>query len=106
MNFLLDHNLPPVWAPVLSMLTARKFGPKHRVCKLSDDFAPDTPDVVWLKKLAIEGNWSVISKDFFRKGRVERNAFRSHEVNIFVLAKPYLGTLDYWHSTAYLKTAH
>jgi PIN like domain len=102
MKFLLDHNLPPVWAPVLDLLTEKQWGPKHRIFKLSDKFAPNTPDVVWLKELARQGDWSVISKDFFRKGRVERNVFRANDVNVFVLAKSYLGSHDYWRSTAQL----
>jgi hypothetical protein len=102
MNFLLDHNLPPVWAPVLNLLTEKQFGPKHQVRKLSDVFKPSTPDMVWLKELAVEGDWSVISKDFFRKGRIERNAFRANDVNVFVLSKHYLGSQDYWRSTAQL----
>ena len=30
---------------------------------LNTKFAPDTPDIEWLKSLAVEGDWFVITKD-------------------------------------------
>jgi hypothetical protein len=53
LKFLLDHNLPPVWAKGLNEFSANQFDAKAftQVVALRDKFPHSTPDVEWLKSL-------------------------------------------------------
>lgn len=92
MNFLLDNNLPPDLARALDAL-CRKEG--HHVAALKDKFAANMPDIEWIQILRNEGNWIVVSQDKFRKGAIERLAFRDSGLPIFCLARHWSNE-SYW----------
>jgi PIN like domain len=93
LKFLFDHNLPPSWARGLDALSLKQFeaGTVNEVVALKDKFPHNTIDAVWLKALSTEGDWTVISGDFFRKSKAEKELVRSSGLNVFVLPKV-------WHS--------
>lgn len=104
MKFLLDHNLPPVWAKGLKEFSARQFEPKSftEVVALRDKFPHGTPDTEWLKLLGEEGGWAVVSADFFRsKGNAEREMIRRQGLSVFVLSKSWQN-FKFWPRTAQL----
>lgn len=75
MKFIFDNNLPPTLARGIGELS--KFDPDVKaVIPLKDKFAPNTPDIVWLRSLAAEGEWIVISIDRFKKSSAEREVLR------------------------------
>lgn len=104
MNFLLDHNLPPVWAKGLNEFSSNQFDSKSftQVVALRDKFPHGTPDVDWLKALGEEGGWAVVSADFFRsKGNAEREMIRRQGLSVFVLNKSW-HNFKFWSRTAQL----
>lgn len=104
MKFLLDHNLPPVWAKGLQEFSAREFDPKifSGVTALRDRFPHGTPDIEWMEQLGVEGDWAVLSADFFRsKGNAEREMIRRQGLSVFVLSKSWQ-SFKFWPKTAQL----
>ena len=104
MNFLLDHNLPPVWAKGLNAFSANQFDAKSytQVIALRDKFPHSTPYVAWLKALGEEGAWAVVSADFFRsRGNAEREMIRQQGLSVFVLNKSW-HNYKFWPRTAQL----
>lgn len=73
MKFLLDNNLPPALAQALNALSAKE---GHQVFHLRQKFSANTPDRDWIQVLGQETDWAVISQDLFRKGQLEKQAFR------------------------------
>ena len=105
MKFLLDHNLPPVWAKGLNEFSANQFDSKSfsQVVALRDKFRHGTLDIEWLKALGEEGGWAVVSADFFRsKGNAEREMIRRQGLSVFVLNKAWHKSHTFWPRTAQL----
>lgn len=102
MNFLIDHNLPPSWALALDALSINKFdsGQVGKVVALKNEFPHNTADAVWLKALSDQGNWAVLSGDFFKKNKSEKELVRSSGLSVFVLTKTW--NYPHWQRTARL----
>ncbi|WP_323017808.1 hypothetical protein [Castellaniella sp.] len=94
MNFLLDNNLPPALASGLDALCQGNNN-AVRVIHLKSKFPQDTADHVWIRTLADEGNWAIVSQDGFRKNDLEREAIRRCGLPVFVLSKQWSGR-KYW----------
>jgi predicted nuclease of predicted toxin-antitoxin system len=58
-RFFFDNNLPPRLARSLHILV----GPEHEVIHLKEKFAADTSDEAWMRSLAKELDWVIISAD-------------------------------------------
>jgi len=58
-NFFIDNNLPPKVARALHCLLE----PQHSVVHLKERFAADTSDVDWMRSLATESDWVIVSGD-------------------------------------------
>lgn len=69
MRFFFDNNLAPKLAKSLHVLVE----PDHSVVHLKDRFAANTPDETWMRALAGESDWVIISGDI----RISKNP---HEV--------------------------
>ena len=93
MKFLLDNNLPPALAQALNALSAKE---GHQVFHLRQKFRANTPDRDWIQVLAQETDCAVISQDLFRKGQLEKQAFRECGLPIFCLSKHW-SKETYWH---------
>lgn len=103
MNFLFDHNTPPSWARSLDSLSKDKFDQKvGQVISLRDKFPINAKDTDWLNTLGEEGNWAVVSCDFFRKTKAERELIRQHGLSVFVLGKSWTDKHQFWPRTAQL----
>lgn len=96
MKFLVDNNLPPPFARALHALSENE---GHQVLSLKEKFAANTSDVDWIGALQAEGDWVVISQDHFRKGNLEKKAFRECGLPIFCLARQ-------WSAEQYWSKAH
>ena len=100
MKFLFDNNLPPSLAHGVAQLSA--FDPTiEQVIHLRDRFRSNTSDEVWLKELAAEGGWIIISIDQFKKSNAERELLRQHGLTVFVL-DPQWAKQPYWEKAARL----
>jgi PIN like domain len=64
-------------------------------------FAPTTPDVDWINKLASEGGWGVITQDRLIKNPPERQALKSTGLLVFILAKQW-SHAAHWDKSAAL----
>jgi predicted nuclease of predicted toxin-antitoxin system len=82
-RFFFDNNLSPKLAKSLNVLVA----PDHEVVHLKEKFPANTPDDIWMKGLARELDWVIISGD----NRITRNP---HEVQAWRAAG---------HTTFFLK---
>ncbi len=84
MKVFLDNNLSPYLARALSTLLEPE---GDQVVHLSDRFAPDTEDRVWIEALAAEGGWIVISADRrISRNPIEREAWRRSRLVVFFLS--------------------
>lgn len=103
MNFLFDNNLSPSWARSLNSLSKDKFDQKvDQIVALRDRFPVNSKDVDWLNTLGQEGDWAVISGDYFRKTKAERELIRQHGLSVFVLGKSWTDKHQFWPRTAQL----
>ena len=85
MKFLLDNNISPFLARALHELATQH---DYCVVALRDKFPANTPDIDWIRALAKEGDWTVISADHFtKKGGLEREAIRQAGLKVFVLKR-------------------
>jgi len=69
MNFLFDNALPPKLAKALNILVQ----PDHEVRHLKEQFAASVDDQDWIKGLAGDDDWIIVTADT----RSERNAHES-----------------------------
>lgn len=84
MRFLLDNNISPLIAEALNALTRGD----PAVQSLRSKFSADTPDTEWIRVLAEEGDWVIVSADQrILKRRAERDVFRAAHLTAFFLAK-------------------
>jgi len=93
LKYLLDNNLPPALARALHQLTSSQYS-NHTVVALKDKFHANTPDEVWIKALADEGDWVVISHDRFKKA-AEPEVLRRAGLIVFLLGKTW-GNVPFW----------
>ncbi|MEO6291862.1 MAG: hypothetical protein ABIO88_04500 [Burkholderiaceae bacterium] len=104
MNFFLDNNLPPNWSGCLRASSLNHFAHDDvdKVVHLKEKFKPSTPDIDWIKNLATEKNWTIISLDAFRKQNgAERKVLRQSGLSLFVLQSSWANH-QYWEKTAQL----
>ena len=57
-------------------------GKNYLICHLQDRFEPNVPDKTWIKHLASEGGWTVITLDraITRRGSEERKAMQNSKL--------------------------
>ena len=92
MRFFLDNNLSPKLAKSLNALVQ----PEHQVFHLKDLFAANTPDEVWMRKLAEEKEWVIISGDLqIRKNPHEVKAWLAAGHTTFFLKSGWIN-LSFW----------
>ncbi len=92
MKFFFDNNLAPKLAHGLNQMVE----PEHRVFHLKDRFAANVEDAIWMKTLAHETDWVIITADI----RISRNphevrAWKEAGHTIFFL-KPGWTDLQFW----------
>jgi len=84
MKFLLDRYMPVRQAHALNALSS----PEHSFVHLHDKFGADHPDEEWIRALANEGGWVLLSGDA-RTGSSphECSAWRDSGLAIFCLSR-------------------
>jgi len=93
-RFFFDNCLPPALAKAIHVLSEREYG--HDVVHLRQMFPDDTPDVDWLTKLGVEGDWVVISGDLrITRNKHERAKWLEAEITAFFLS-PAWSNLTFW----------
>ena len=87
MNFFFDNCISPNIVDALGHLDSR-----HTLVHLRKMFSGDTPDVEWIKALAQEGDWIVISGDTrISRGRAERAAWLESKLTTFFFGDAWSG---------------
>jgi PIN like domain len=91
-KFFFDNNLAPKIAHGLSKMVE----PQHRVIHLKDKFVDNAEDAEWMRKLAEEEDWVIVTADI----RISRNphevaAWKEAGHTIFFL-KPGWTDLTFW----------
>ena len=95
MKFFFDNNLSPHLAHGIRELS-KTFPEVEKVEHLSDLFARNSTDEVWLGQLSQSGSWYVVSIDKFKKQRgAEREAIKRAGHTVFVL-DPQWSKHPYW----------
>jgi hypothetical protein len=98
-NFFCDANISLHLAHALNALS---FPDGHSVYHLTDRFAADTPDVLWVQSLAKEGGWSILTQDrAMTRNPVEHEALRRSGLTVFMLAKGW-NSQRHWDKAAAL----
>jgi len=93
MKCLFDNMLSPRLSRALNALESEYGMP---VVHLKEKFKPNTPDVEWIKQLAEEGDWFVITKDTgIRKNPNERRVWKESGLSIVFLERS-LAEMDFW----------
>ena len=96
MKFFLDNCIAPVFAKVLSILAERQ---GHLIVHLRDKFPNYTKDPEWIRALAEEGDWVIVSGDpRISRGKAERQAWQESRLTAFFFG-------DGWASRKYWKQA-
>lgn len=90
MKFFFDNNLSPHLAHAIRELS-KADEEAHEVIHLTDRFARNEKDPVWIPQLVSEGGWVVISGDRFTKTDEEREAVRRSGLIVFTLSKIWSG---------------
>jgi hypothetical protein len=97
-RFFVDNNLAPKLARGLNEFVKGE----HEVVHLRDRHAPSTPDVEWMKRLAAEPGWIILSADV----RIGRNP---HEVeawkqagHVIFFLKAGWTNIDFWQQATKL----
>ncbi len=70
----------------------------HSVVYLRTKFPEATADTVWLPKLLSEGDWAVVSQDYFKKSDEEKRLMLRSGLTCFVL-EPAWGKAKYWEKS-------
>lgn len=92
MRFFFDNNLSPRLARSLNALVE----PEHQVVHLKDRFAANTADEVWMRSLASEPNWVIVSGDLcIRRNPHEIKAWQEAGHTTFFLKKGWI-SLQFW----------
>ena len=92
MRFFVDNNVAPRLARGFNQFVAGE----HEFVHLRDRFPADAPDVKWMRELAAESNWVIISGDVaIRKNPHEVAAWKEAGHVIFFL-KPGWTNIPFW----------
>ncbi len=92
MRLFFDNNLSPKLARSLDVLVQ----PEHRVVHLKERFAAHTADEVWMRALAAEPDWVIVSGDLqIRKNPHEIKAWQEAGHTTFFLKKGWID-LPFW----------
>jgi hypothetical protein len=84
-RFFLDNTLPPRFAQVLEILEGDD---GNEVVHLRSKFPSETKDVDWIRTLASEGDWVIISGDIrISQNQFERKAWLDSGLTAFFFAK-------------------
>ena len=84
MKVFLDNNLSPFLAHSLNELLEPE---GDQISHLTDHFQPQIDDLAWMRGLAEEGGWVVISADRrIYRNRLQREAWRRSRLIAFFLA--------------------
>jgi hypothetical protein len=95
-KFFLDNCLPPRWARALTALADPG---EFEVVYLRQKFAQDIADIEWIKRLSLEGDWTIVSGDLrIVKLRHEREAWLTSGLTAFFLVKGW--DLELWEKTS------
>ena len=93
MKFFLDNNLSPRFAQALQALEGDG---GHEVVHLRSKFSGDAKDVAWIRSLASEGNWVIISGDMrISQREFEREAWLNSGLTAFFFAKGWTN-IKFW----------
>jgi predicted nuclease of predicted toxin-antitoxin system len=96
-RFFVDNNLPEKLAQILDILECA-----IEVRHIKDLFPANTKDVEWIKALADEGNWLILTQDIsITKRRLELCALRESGLSIICLEKGW-SSLKFYPKTAKL----
>jgi hypothetical protein len=91
-RFFFDNNLAPKLARSLHVLVE----PEHQVVHLKERFDANTPDEIWMRSLAAEADWCIISGDLrIRRNPHEIAAWREAGHTIFFLKSGWIH-LSFW----------
>lgn len=89
MRLLLDNCLSPNHARGLQGLLGAD---GHTIVHLREKFGAATRDEVWLRELADEGNWAVLTEDHgIRRKKHEREKWLGGTLVVFFLARGWSG---------------
>lgn len=92
MRFFFDNNLAPRLAHGFKALALDQ----HEIIHLRDRFPASKPDVEWMKELAAESGWVIISADVrIGKNRHEIEAWKQAGHTIFFLKSGWT-SIDFW----------
>jgi hypothetical protein len=79
LKFFFDNCVSPNLVEALRCLD-----PRHDLTYLRKKFDPDTPDPVWIRSLAAEGGWIIVSGDpRISRGQAERAAWIESRLTAF-----------------------
>ena len=93
MKFFLDNNISPVHAEALAILGEVQ---KHDIHHLRTFFSPETPDLDWIRVLAEDGGWTIVSGDQrIARNKAERAAWQESGLTAFFFADDW-GTRGFW----------
>ena len=93
MKFFLDNNLSPRFAQALEALEGEG---GNQVVHLRSKFSANAEDVDWIRSLAAEGNWVIISGDMRISQREgEREAWLNSGMTAFFFAKGWMN-IRFW----------
>jgi hypothetical protein len=91
-KFFFDNNLPPKIAKGLNEFVS----PEHEVRHLREKFPANTDDADWMKELAKEADWIIVTADIrIGKNPHEIEAWKQAGHTIFFL-KPGLLKMNFW----------
>ena len=92
MRLFFDNNLSPKLARSLHALVA----PEHQVVHLKELFAANTADEIWMRTLAGQEDWVIVSGDLqIRRNPHEIRAWREAGHTTFFLKKGWID-LPFW----------
>lgn len=84
MRFLFDNCLSSRIAHSIAALSGQN---REVICHLTDRFRADETDEEWLRQLASDGDWTVISGDIrIIRNRHRRRVLRDMKLTVFCLA--------------------
>ena len=92
MRFFIDNNIAPKLARGFNEFVKGE----HEVHHLRDRFKPDKPDIEWMRELAVEADWVILSGDIaISRNPHEVEAWKEAGHTIFFL-KPGWTHLVFW----------
>jgi hypothetical protein len=92
-RFFLDNCLSPYQARALNSLSETD---GHKVVHLMEEFPRNTPDEVWIPRLAAKGEWIIVSGDMrIFKSRLLRQVWMEARLTTFFLGKGWMNQV-FW----------